>query len=981
MINFNKLLLIALLFNISLSSKSFAQTLAQWNFDVNTTATTTPTNGVVSAAAWSLGTMTFPAGHTTAATDNALSTTGFNVAAINTAKYLQFSITPNANYAMVLNNVSFYDQKSGTGPTTWVLRSSLDNYAANLNTVTTTNTPFGADPNLVELGINFQNISVGVTFRIYAYGATSGSGAWRVDDLTLDGSLFNISTPIISASKSAISFSTIQTGNPSVAKSFIAAGFGLTSDLMVTAPTGYEISLSEPIGYASSLFFPQTSGLVTSKIIYVRLTGVNAGSFNGNITLTSAGITTKTIALTGNAITQPARTNIATVRSRSTNTNIFTGGRVTVATEFAPTQIFIQDNSGGISVYNSAKNIAAEYGLQLGDSVEIFGFKSTFNALDQITLLSLTKIGTPQYNPVPLVINAAEMAAHEGELVTIQNVSFPGTGGNYAANTNYAFGLLPVRILSASGSNTIVGSPIQAATGSITGISGVYGANVQLYPRFTADFSPTGAAITDATFQDNNLLEVVSWNLEWFGHPTLGPTDNALQATNIATVLSTINADIFQVEEVSDSVGFKALVAGLNGYSCKCSSEYSFSNSTTNDGFGQRLCFVYKTAIFSNVVTKPLLTNFKYDTTLVNNYPSFRSRFWASGRLPFLMTANVTINGTTRYMGFVAIHGRANTNASPAQEIYDMRKYDVDKLKEYLDLTYPNLPFIIAGDFNDDLDETVAFVSTNTSTYDSYINDAANYNLFTLALSKAGAKSTVGFTNMIDHIIGSNDMNNAFTTARVGTPQTYITSYGTRATDHYPVMTKFNLSNVTNVVPIPVELTSFNGQLIDKQIIKLNWATASEINSNYFEVEKSTDGTDFKAIGRVKAAGNSIEKTRYFFNDNAVLESDKILYYRIKTMDTNGTFKYTKTIAVYNEISKNTPLRVYPNPAKNTISIDNSILIKSINIYNLQGVLIKKSVVNSAANNVDISAFSAGIYLLEVENTEGSISRIKFVKE
>ena len=301
-----------------------------------------------------------------------------------------------------------------------------------------------------------------------------------------------------------------------------------------------------------------------------------------------------------------------------------------------------------------------------------------------------------------------------------------------------------------------------------------------------------------------------------------------------------------------------------------------------------------------------------------------------------------------------------------------MRKYDVDKLKTYLDATYPNLPFIMSGDFNDDLDETVAFVGTNTSTYDSYINDGVNYNLFTLALSKAGARSTVGFTDMIDHIIGSNELSNTFVSARVGTPQTYITSYGTKTTDHYPVMAKFNLGSL----PVPVEVLSFSGQLIDKQAVSLNWATASELNAAYFGVEKSLNGKDFKTINTIKAVGNSAKRNDYTVND-VLSETDKIIYYRLKQMDVNGDFKYAKTITIYNTSSRNNVLKVYPNPAKNTITVDVSTGIKSVNVYNLQGILVKQSRVNE----VSISDCAAGIYLLEVENTEGVLSRVKFVKE
>lgn len=957
-------------------SLGFAQTMALWEFDSQTSATTTPTNGTVSDATWSLGTISFTTGTSGGATDKAISTTGFNSASINSGKYLQFTISPNANFAMSINSISFFDQKSGTGPTSWVLRSSLDGYVSDLNTPSpsTTSATFQASPQAVDLGINFQNITTSVTFRLYPYGASSSAGTWRLDNLTIDGSIYDVSNPLIVASKSSISFSTITTGSPSVSKSFIASSFVLTGDLTVTPPTGYEISLTESSGYTSSLAFTQSGGRVSSKVIYVRLTGAAAGNFNGNITLTSPGVPTKTITMSGSVITQPARTNITTVRTRSNGTNVFTGGRVTVATEFGPNQIFIQDNTGGISVYSSSANIGVDYSLQLGDSVEVFGYRSSFSGLDQITILSMSKISTPPYNPPALVITQADMAAHEGELVTIQNISFPGTGGNYAANTNYPFGYLPVRILSSATpfSNNIVGSAIQSAMGHVSGISGVYNTSLQLYPRSTADFVTTGAGVTDASFEDANSLDIVTWNVEWFGHPTLGPSDNALQTANVKTVMNTINADIYQFEEVSDSIGFKSMVASIPGYSCKCSFEYSYSNTPSADAYGQRLCFVYKDTVFSNVTALPLLREFKNDTTLLPDYPNTRTRFWASGRLPYLMTANVNINGTTRYMGFVGIHGRANTSANVAQEVYDMRKYDVEKLKTVLDASYPNLPFIMSGDFNDDLDETVSFVPTNTSTFIAYINDPARYSLFTLPLSNAGAKSTTGFMDMIDHIIGSNEMSSAFLTARVGSPQTYITSYGSKTTDHYPVMAKFNLPNVPI---IPVELLSFNAHLLDNKIVRLDWTTATELNSDYFSIEKSKDGSKFSPIGQVKAAGHSSQKLDYTYDD-ATFSTDKIVYYRLKQVDNDGQFKYSKTVAVFKK-DQNLKLIVYPNPAKDVLIVDGINDLKTVKIYNFQGVLVQKDY----QKRIPLNDLSSGIYILEVENTEGGISRIKFVKE
>jgi hypothetical protein len=101
----------------------------------------------------------------------------------------------------------------------------------------------------------------------------------------------------------------------------------------------------------------------------------------------------------------------------------------------------------------------------------------------------------------------------------------------------------------------------------------------------------------------------------------------------------------------------------------------------------------------------------------------------------------------------------------------------------------------------------------------------------------------------------------------------------------------------------------FRAELVN-EISSLEWATASEKNSDYFEVQKSIDGRNFEAIGRVGAAGNSTDKRVYHFIDQHSLPT--IVYYRLKQVDLNGEFSYS-TIRVLNA-----PLvyamNVFPNP-------------------------------------------------------------------
>ncbi|NJX17205.1 endonuclease, partial [Tamlana crocina] len=129
---------------------------------------------------------------------------------------------------------------------------------------------------------------------------------------------------------------------------------------------------------------------------------------------------------------------------------------------------------------------------------------------------------------------------------------------------------------------------------------------------------------------------------------------------------------------------------------------------------GQKVGFVYKTSTVNVTASRPLLTELHPfynggDYSLLPDYPETADRFFASGRLPFLMEANVTVNGDTQEMKFIALHARANSGTG-SQGRYDMRKYDVEVLKDYLDHYFALDKVMIMGDYNDDLDYTVANV-------------------------------------------------------------------------------------------------------------------------------------------------------------------------------------------------------------------------------------------------------------------------------
>lgn len=98
--------------------------------------------------------------------------------------------------------------------------------------------------------------------------------------------------------------------------------------------------------------------------------------------------------------------------------------------------------------------------------------------------------------------------------------------------------------------------------------------------------------------------------------------------------------------------------------------------------------------------------------------------------------------------------------------------------------------------------------------------------------------------------------------------------------------------------PLPVELTSFSASLLEPHV-ELNWETASEINSDFFAVERSENGKDFKEVGRLKAAGDSDVPLQYRYIDEQIANRlSGSVFYRLRTVDFDGSFEYSDITTV-----------------------------------------------------------------------------------
>ena len=130
-------------------------------------------------------------------------------------------------------------------------------------------------------------------------------------------------------------------------------------------------------------------------------------------------------------------------------------------------------------------------------------------------------------------------------------------------------------------------------------------------------------------------------------------------------------------------------------------------------------------------------------------------------------------------------------------------------------------------------------------------------------------------------------------------------------------LAEFSSGALTDAVdPLPVELIGFYGQKIE-DIVELTWVTAIEKNNDFFTIERSADGKVFTEIAEVKGKGNTDIKQFYSSLDHEPLNG--ISYYRLKQTDFDGSFSYSKTIAISIEVDPE--LLAFPNPTSGEIKL------------------------------------------------------------
>ncbi|WP_020529122.1 T9SS type A sorting domain-containing protein [Flexithrix dorotheae] len=697
--------------------------------------------------------------------------------------------------------------------------------------------------------------------------------------------------------------------------------------------------------------------------------------------------------------------SIAEARSKAIGETVTIQGILTVADEFGG-PAYIQDTTGGIPIFDNS--IHGNGLFQIGQELKITAERTEFQQQIQLGNVSAVTLLGAASVPAPVDITLAELGIYEGQLVRIASATFPNPNNLFYGNSNYiisdASGSGELRI---DGDASGLSGKTQPENCEVIGVVGSFAGTPQLLPRYGSDL-PCAEAFTPppGSGSSETALDIVTWNIEWFGNTGNGPSPESEQKDSVKSAILQMDADIYALQEIADENLLAQLVSELPAYDMVIQTDF-VSYPPNVPGNSQKLAFVYKTAIIAPVSSKGLLASIHPyynggNTSLLPGYPDPDvSRFYASGRLPFLLEADVNINGTTERVHFVNLHARANSS-SDAQLRYEMRKYDVEVLKDSLDVHFSDKNLVLLGDYNDDVDETVADISsTMVSSYEAFVNDPDNYAVKTISLSNAGFRSYAFRENMIDHITLSNELFDNFNEgSEIVHLEFFSGNYTNTTSDHFPVSLSLNFeedipeSPVSGFTMVNPKTGKDIGSLNDGTIINIQDYSAEqrtsfiaikaetaekEVESIYFKLEGDYNWrwVDNKApyslfgdfwkfyFGRRLRAGKYTLSATPYSKNYAKGEAGIPLSISFEVID--GTASNSRIAAEINDLElPEITFDVYPNPSSGDVNFFVNLQefpSAKLSVYNAMGQSVfQKQLSQTGVEIMDFSKLGKGIY-------------------
>ncbi|WP_342381735.1 putative Ig domain-containing protein [Myxococcus stipitatus] len=321
-------------------------------------------------------------------------------------------------------------------------------------------------------------------------------------------------------------------------------------------------------------------------------------------------------------------------------------------------------------------------------------------------------------------------------------------------------------------------------TGTLSGrpeVHGVHALTLQLQDSLGAKIDvPWVLVVFPEDGHPRVPVSVGNWNIEWFGDMANGPSDDELQLTNVRKVLSDADVDIWGLVEVVNTEHFNRLKALLPDYDGFLADSSRVSGGELHySPFAQKVGVLFKKNRVQVLGAELILPEVKY--------------LFAS-RPPLRLDLRVQRSGTAVDLTVIVLHMKAATATTDY-----LRRADASiALKNYLDASLPTDRVIVLGDWNDDVDTSIALNPATSqyfaSPYANFVDDGADYRFTTEPLSLAGVSSTATYRDFIDHQLISQELDVDYLLNSTEVIRPAIPDYRTNTSDHYPIISRFEMS-------------------------------------------------------------------------------------------------------------------------------------------------------------------------------------------
>lgn len=180
----------------------------------------------------------------------------------------------------------------------------------------------------------------------------------------------------------------------------------------------------------------------------------------------------------------------------------------------------------------------------------------------------------------------------------------------------------------------------------------------------------------------------------------------------------------------------------------------------------------------------------------------------------------------------------------------------------------------------------------------------------------------------------------------------------------------------TGNISLPVELSFFEAQAIEDDMVQLTWQTQSETNNDYFEIQRShnDDGTEFESIGLIRSAEHPNQINNYQFEDRTPILNE-YSYYRLKQVDYDGKFSFSNIQSV--KIDQQSSFDIFPNPIRKGQSLNityptSSSAQRRVHIVNHTGAIVHELTINGS-QEIDLPELPGGIYFVSIYENQNRV--------